>query len=134
MPLNKAIKDMERDKFAYDSNDEIAVRVIGEFVNGGSTILKRSILTKTASYNMNIGDDVILIDASSGNVTIKLPIPITGATYTIQALDVTNTAKVIPNGLETLYRVKNEGLVELEFESDGQGFDFCFDGTDWVVL
>ena len=81
----------------------------------------------TLAYNA-----VALIDTSSNDVDLTLPTAagITGRSYTIKAIDLTNIATVTPNGSETIDGVSGV----YTFASLNDSITILSDGTNWLVI
>lgn len=65
---------------------------------------RQNLVTKTADYTATNSDEVIIVDGSGTGVDITLPtISATnhGQTYTIKAIDITNTCTIIRGGTNT---------------------------------
>lgn len=90
------------------------------------------IVSKTANYTATLSDDVILVDAGSGAVTIALPAASTasGKRYTIKKTDVgTNAVTVDPNGSETI-----DGATTLAIAGQGDAYTIVSNGTAWWII
>jgi hypothetical protein len=99
------------------------------FATSNSTSLTRTVVTKTANYTLVASDDVILIDASAGDVTITFPVTSTsGKTYTGKRID--NTANTVTlsgngnniDGAATATLFPYESIVSIG------------DGSDWWII
>lgn len=90
-----------------------------------------SIVSKTADYTMTVADTTVLVDASSGAVTITLPAAsgITGKIYYIKATDVTNTVTVDGNAAETI-----DGSTTVTIDTVNEGIEVQSDGTNFQII
>ena len=92
----------------------------------------RSVTTETASTTLDSTDDVVLVDASGGAITITLPAAATdtGREYTIKKIDTSaNAVTVDGNGSETIDNATTAVL--------GRPYDaiqIVSDGTEWWIL
>lgn len=104
-------------------------------VGTGGLIVQGSLLyqltTKTADYTATALNDVILADATSGNVVITLP-PVSGNTgvhYTIKRIDGSaNTVTVDGDGSETIDGETTQTLLEHD------SITVICDGTEWWII
>lgn len=112
-------------------NDVIIIQSTGAFWNILSSTLSQTIMTKNSNYAATISDSTILVDSSSGNVTITLPvsgIPI-GKTYVIKKMSAANTVTVDPQGTSTI-----DGGSSLSITTQYTAKQVQFDGTNYVVI
>jgi len=96
----------------------------------GTMALRTKVLaTKTGDYPMVAADDVILADGSSASVDVTAPAPASGKEFTVKAIDISNTVRVVPNGAETF-----DGLANYTFVAKYESKTFISDGTNWFVI
>lgn len=97
------------------SNKTLQLPVITNFSNAahdhssaaGGGLTRAAVVSKTAAYTATDSDDVILVDATAGAVTITLPTAVgrAGKRYTIKKIDSSaNAVTIDPNGTETIDR------------------------------
>ena len=94
--------------------------------------VSRSVETKTTSYNMTSDDDVILANATSGILSIKLPDPTDPIKRNIDIKKVdssTNIVNINPYNTETIDGVTSKSLT-LQYES----ITLISDGTNWNII
>jgi len=88
-----------------------------------------NIVTKTSDYTASSGD-CVLVDASSGAITITLPSPSSNAIVNVKKIDSsTNAVTVEPNGSETIDG-SNSKTIDTQYES----YTFISDGTNWYII
>ena len=104
--------------------------------NAGLTVgTAQRTLAKTADYTVVVADlgRTILVDATSGDVTISLPAAGTagnGFPVTIKKIDSSvNTVTVDGNGVETI-----DGATTVVLKDRYQGVSIVCDATDWSVI
>jgi len=90
-----------------------------------------SIDNTDSPYTALATDNTILVDASSGAVTVNLPTAasITGKRYTIKAIDATNNVTVDGDGSETI-----EGVLNKTLNGDDEFVTVESDGAGWVIV
>jgi len=87
-----------------------------------------NIVTKTSDYTAS-GGDCVLVDASSGDVTITLPEPSKATQVNIKKIDPsTNVVMVMPNGGS----IDDEPLKEISTQYES--YLFISDGTNWYII
>jgi len=92
------------------------------------TRARYNIVTKTGDYTAS-GGDCVLVDASSGDVTITLPEPSKATQVNIKKIDpTTNVVTVIPNG----GNIDDEPLKEISTQYES--YLFISDGTNWYIV
>lgn len=96
------------------------------------TIGSRSITTKTSDYTITSADNMILVDASAGDVTVTLPtaVGISGVEYVIKKIDSSSNFVIIEgNGSQTI-----DG--ETDQRTDGQytSITVVSNGTNWFIV
>ena len=92
----------------------------------------RNDTTKTSNYTMVDSDDVILVDASSGNIQIKLPNPTTSTVKNrdIKRIDSTNNSvTIIPYNTETIDGVSQK-ILEYQYAS----ITLITNNTNWYMI
>lgn len=92
----------------------------------------RSVITKTTAYDMSDFDDVILADATSGNINIKLPNPANSIKKNrdIKKIDSSvNTVTLIPYNTELI-----DGGSSKVLEAQYQGMTVITNGINWFLL
>ena len=89
------------------------------------------VTTKTANYTATVNDGVILVDTSSGAVTITLPTAVgnTGKRFTIKVIDATNTTTVDGDGTETIDGATTQSLSTL-----WKVIRIISDGANWLII
>lgn len=91
-----------------------------------------NVVTKTSNYTMTNSNDVVLVDSSSGNVTITLQ-AVASATvkrYTVKKIDSSsNTVTVQGNGVEQIDGA-NTQIIRYQYNS----FDMVPNGSFWSVI
>ena len=101
-------------------------------VNGTSVLTLQNISTKTTDYTATTSDNTILVDASSGNVTITLPAAstTTGRVLVVKRLDSsTNTVVIDANLSETIDGAETRAVIN-QYDS----FTIQSNGTSWFIL
>ena len=87
-----------------------------------------NIVTKTSDYTASSGD-CVLVDASSGNITITLPEPSKATQVNIKKIDSSmNVVTVIPNGGSI------DGETSKEISTQYESYLFISDGTNWYIV
>lgn len=111
------------------------LRTGGGYINTNFDEIYPSLKLKTGNYTLTQNDDHIFINASTGSVDITLPV-LTDDTdskiYTISALDITNTARLLRGGTDTF----SDGTTAITFSKTSdvirvQGYKT---GAKWVIL
>jgi hypothetical protein len=101
------------------------------YASGGPSVGKRrGVLTKTANYTATSADDVIIVDAASGNVTITLPAAAssTGLELTIKRIDASgNTMTIDGNASETIDDSTTQALSQYDV------LTMVCDGAEWWI-
>ena len=103
--------------------------IVGNQTVGGSNTYK--VVSKTATYTA-ASESVILVDASSGAVTINLPAAsgLSGREYTVKKIDSsTNIVTVDANGGETI-----DGVLTKLLYTENESVAIICDGTNWEIL
>lgn len=106
----------------------------------GSSITKGTgtvfpVTTQTADYGAASGDYTILVDTTSGNVTVTLEAsPATGQVHVIKKLVVVNSLVISGNG-HNVESPDNETLgASITVTTKGASYMLQFDGTQWWVI
>ena len=87
-----------------------------------------NVVTKTSDYTAS-GGDCVLVDASSGDVTITLPEPSKATQVNIKKIDQsTNIVTVVPNGGNI------DGKASKEISTQYESYLFISDGTNWYII
>lgn len=105
----------------------------------GSTLTDRSIyytwnrgtgfISITNNYTASIDDKVILVDASSGDITVALdPTPIEGNTLTIKKIDSSNNTVLIDGNSNTVDGQNSQTLIS-QYDSYKLGYL-----NNWFIL
>ena len=98
----------------------------------GEDTKKLSVTNVTNNYNATANDDLILVDASGGGVTVNLPTAagITGNTIRIKKTDSSlNTVTLDPNGSET---VDGETTFTISFQFEAASI--ASDNSNWHII
>jgi hypothetical protein len=92
--------------------------------------LSRTVLTKTANYNMAADDYMILADGSSNTVDIKVPNPalVIGREYVIKASKTDYLVRVIPFGSELFDEAEN-----ISFTINNSSVTIISIGAKWLL-
>ncbi|MGE6220979.1 beta strand repeat-containing protein [Nubsella zeaxanthinifaciens] len=89
-----------------------------------------AISTKTANYTALGTDETILVDASSGNVTITLPTTVvTGKKYYIKKIDTTSNDVIVDGAGATI-----DGSPSITGSLAYQGWVLQYNGTAWFII
>jgi len=89
---------------------------------------KYNILTKTSDYAAS-GGDCVLVDASSGDVTITLPEPSKAKQVNVKKIDSsTNVVTVVPNGGSI------DGEASKKISTPYESYLFISDGSNWYIV
>ena len=89
-----------------------------------------TVTTKTEDFTVGANDSVIVVDASSGTVTITLPtaVGIGGRMYTVKCIDDTNTVTVTGDGSETIDGETAQTLNQWD------SMRIVSDGENWLII
>lgn len=97
------------------------------------TVLQ-GVATKTANYTATATDNILLVSAASGSVTITLPTAVgaTGQTYTIKRTDTTytNTLTVATTSSQTIDGATTYGLLWVQYAY----VQVVSDGSNWQII
>jgi len=103
------------------------------WVNGTpseSGLKKLTVATKTADYTVTSSDEVILADATSGDITITLPSASTGLHYYIKKIDSSSNKVIVDgDGSETI-----DGSTTQDIISQYDTIEIVSDGTGWYII
>lgn len=97
-----------------------------------STGMSSSVLTVSVTAGLSTANDVILADASSGSLTLTLPLAVgaAGHTFRIKKIDSTsNAVTVIRQGSNLI-----DGVTSISLGIQNESFDVISNGTNWYVL
>ena len=122
-------------KVAVDGNGNVGIGTISPNskldVRGS---LSLGIVEKTSNYTIGSSDFTVLLDASSGGVTLTLPAAsgITGRIYVIKCTGKGegNTANLATNGSETIDGDSNDKV----FNDTGESLMIQSDGAGWMKI
>jgi|15BtaG_2_1085339.scaffolds.fasta_scaffold00270_7 hypothetical protein len=93
----------------------------------------RTFIEKTADYTALTSDDIILVDTSSGGVTITLPdatkTESLGQQLVIKSVDATNTVTIDGHSAQTI-----DGSATLEISTLYEAKTLACNGTEWLVI
>lgn len=110
------------------TQQSIKAYVDNAVVSVGSGI---AVTSKTANYTATASDDLILCDATAGDVTITLPAtPVTGDVIAVEKIDAAFLNDCIVNGNGKAI----EGFGSLNLEYRFQTVGFAFNGSTWNRL
>jgi len=99
----------------------------GDHAHSGSLVL--AVATKTTAYAAVAGD-VILADATSGALTVTLPVPALNALVTVKKIDASsNNVVVARHAAETI-----DGGASAALAVRYASVDVISNGTDWFVI
>jgi hypothetical protein len=105
--------------------------------NSGSTVFSgayvNTVTTQTltgATYNVSASDSVILVNASNGFMTIKLPSPINGREYTIKRIDSSAHVVLIATTSSNIDGASTYGGLSSQYDY----VTVVSDGTNWWIV
>ncbi len=88
-----------------------------------------NVTSQSANYTASDGD-IVLVDASSGAVTITLPSPSSGAKVRVKKTDAsTNIVTVSPSATETI-----DGSSSHSISKQYETYEYVSDGTNWFIF
>lgn len=132
-----AVSDSNSGRFIYDEIDDCFK--ISEDTNPFSCLVTEAALTKlpirteTANYTaVSETDYTILVDATSGDVTISLPTALSalGRVFNVKKIDAsTNSVFIDPNGSESL-----DNDTDAEIKKRYTSLTVQSDGTGWWII
>jgi len=86
------------------------------------------VVTVTSNYNANYGD-IVLVDASSGAVTVTLPSPKANAIINIKKIDSsTNVVTIDGNGANI------DGQASIQITTQYESYTLVSDGSNWWII
>ena len=103
----------------------------GNLVRGYKTWGKR-LVSKTADYTALITDEIILVDATAGNVTITLPAAASnsGKEYIVKKTDNTSNIVIIDgNSTETI-----DGALTQTIQEQYGAYKIITDASNWYIV
>jgi hypothetical protein len=118
-----------------DFTSVLKLRQVGVSLIDGVFNVPLSVVTKTANYQMTTSDDVVLVDASSGAVTVTLPDPTLQPKkqYMLKKIDASvNGVTINPYGLEQIEA--NGAGAGITLLSKGEVIKFITDGANWQTF
>lgn len=134
VPANYTPSNYTPTQVASEGTDKISAHLKGidaVVTGGGGGNL--TVQNKSASFTASTADDVYIIDATSGTVTVTLPtaVGISGNLFRFNRTDTTlaNAVIIDPAGAETI-----QGFSETRICSDGANMSIISDGTNWQIL
>ena len=104
----------------------------GEFFRDVVTRLSLDIKAKSADYTATVADEVFLVDATAGAVTVTLPSVsrLAGKSYTIKKTDASANAVTIDgDGSETI-----DGAATQSLASQWDSVTVVSDGSGWYIV
>jgi hypothetical protein len=112
------------------TGDVLSINNDGKVTKGFANSSFSQVATETADYTMQNTDEIVLMDASSGNTTVTLPAsPIQGKRITVKKIDAgLNTVTIDGNG-NTLDGNPNK-VISVPF----QFYEFVFNGSGWFLI
>lgn len=118
-------------KFVVYTSDDVLVDTLDNVFYGLPSTSFGVVQAKSADYTVLDTDDIILVNATSGAITISLPTASTieGKTFTIVKTDATTNAVVVdPNLAETI-----NGSATYTLGSQYSLIQVISDGTNWYI-
>lgn len=109
-----------------------ALTIAGDVTINGALKFRLNTRTETANTSTTVNDDLILIDATSGIITVSLPVAATvpGKKIHIKKIDSSvNTVDIEANGAETI-----DGLNTISISVQYQSYSVVSDGTEWWIV
>ncbi len=84
----------------------------------------------TSPVTLDLNDDVVLVDATIGNITINLPTAASAKAkvYIVKKINSSNTVTIDPDGSETI-----DGASTASLTSQNTSREFYSDGTEWWI-
>jgi hypothetical protein len=95
-------------------------------------VAKESVSSKTANYTATSSDDLILVDSTSGNITVALPtaVGVSGKTLKVKKTDSsTKTVILDGNASETI-----DAATTVSLWKQYQFIEIVSDGINWMVI
>lgn len=106
-------------------------RLVGSAVNN-LIQRKREVSSKSAAYTITVGDDVVLVDATTGAITVTLPKagPYVGISFTVKKIDASaNAVTVDGDGAETI-----DGAANTPLAAQWDRVTVVSNGTAWFKV
>lgn len=101
-----------------------------KYVDDQISYANLAVTSKTADYTATTSDTVILVDATSGDVTITLPTASSGLHYYIKKTDSSGNKVVVDgNASETI-----DGNTTQDIISQYDTMEIVSDGSNWLIL
>ena len=101
-----------------------------KYVDDHITYAELAVTSKTADYTATSSDTVILVDATSGDVTITLPAVSSGLHYYIKKTDSSSNKVIVDgDGSETI-----DGSTTQDIISQYDAMEIVSDGTSWSII
>lgn len=116
----------------FDADDGLKFNFTVPISGWTATMLEPDVVTKTANYTATTGDDVILLDASIGAMSIGLPTAVgnVGKMYRFKvSVDSANAITIDPNSTETICDLTTVKMLGLNDE-----LTIVSDNTKWQGL
>ncbi len=90
------------------------------------------VVTVTSDYTATTDDDVILVDATSGSVTITLPsaVGISGEVYHVKKIDSTNNTVIIESEGSSTIDGETSEFIMVQWTS----LQIVSNGTNWFIV
>jgi len=86
------------------------------------------VVTVTSDYNANY-DDIVLVDASSGAVTITLPPPRANAIVNVKKIDNSTNPVIVDGGGASI-----DGQSSIQMTVQYESYTFISDGINWWII
>lgn len=138
------ILDLE-DPLRFQSNENMTTAIKGQMIFDGTDLYftpdttrriiaykDEAVSPQTANYTITSTDEVVLGDATSGDITITLPLAadVTGRAFTIKKVDSSaNIVTVDANGAETI-----DGTTTFDLAFQYDYVKLLSDGTEWFII
>jgi len=129
--------DAQRQAVTFDSGEPVLTTDTKKLWMGdGSTIggiyvggVGFTVVSKTTHYTA-ADSEIVLADATSGNLDISLPTALSNAQVIVKKTDSsTHTVTIVTPGAETI-----EGAAELVISAQGTSYTVICDGTNWFII
>ena len=117
------------------SSEDNLIRYIGEELRRLSIVLSTpsdsyiAIRTVTSSYTIDDSDNVILVDATSGSVTITLPNSVDNRTVVVKKIDNSNNVTIATSGSELI-----DGAAIKILSNRYESLWLAAFSSDWYIL
>lgn len=120
--------DYADNRFYFGTSDQSYFNDFGSLKLGGSISLENSQIT--SDYTATTVDSVLTCDASTANITVTLPSPSDGLTYSIKKIDTSaNIVTILATGGALI-----DGVASIDIETDGDCYTILSDGTNWYII